>query len=120
MLLKPCLREDLTFRLSGGEIHAVWDVITPRQVAAVMEEKLNIPVSFGPNGGVSHATFYKFLDTNGRSMEEMWHNMKFFYEHSNCRGDPRDARKLIAAEGYTLSSLEDILKEFQAAEVLKA
>ena len=96
------------------------DVITPRQVAAIMEEKLNIPISFGPDGGVSHAAFSKYLDTNGHEMEEIWLNLKFFYEYSNCRGDPRDARKLIAAEGYTLSSLEDILKEYHAAGVLKA
>ena len=96
------------------------DVITPRQIAATMEEKLNIPISFGPDGGVSHAAFSKYLDTNGHEMEEIWLNLKFFYEYSNCRGDPRDARKLIAAEGYTLSSLEDILKEYHAAGVLKA
>ena len=120
MLFEPRLREVLTFRLSGGEIYAILDVITPRQIATIMEENLKIPTSFGPEGGVSHASFYKYLDTNGHEMEEIWLNLKFFYEHSNCRGDPRDARKLIAAEGYSLSSTEDILKEYKAAGVLKA
>jgi hypothetical protein len=99
-------------------MHAVTDVITPRQVAAIVEEKYNIPISFGPNGGVSYATFLKFLDTNGNAMEEMWHNMKFFYDHSTCRGDPRDARKLIASQGMTLTSLEEILKELHSAGAL--
>jgi len=102
----------------GGEIHAVADVISPRQVAAILEGKCNIPISLGPNGGVSLATFYKFLDTNGHQMEEIWSNMKYFYEHSTCRGDPRDAQKLISAEGLTLTGLEDILKEFHAAGAL--
>jgi len=41
--------------------------------------------------------------------------MKYFYEYSTCRGDPRDAQMLVASEGLTLTSLEDILKEFHAA-----
>lgn len=98
-------------------MNVVWDVITPRQVAAVMEEKFNIPISFGPNGGVSYAAFDKSLEANGASMEEMWRNMKYFYDYSTCRGDPRDARKLLASEGMTLNSLEDILKEIHAAGV---
>jgi hypothetical protein len=80
-----------------------------------VEEKFNIPVSFGPDGGVSLNDFYKYLDTNGHQMEELWHNIKFFYEYSNCRGDPRDARRLIASEGLTLHGLEDGLKELHAA-----
>jgi hypothetical protein len=96
-------------------VHAVTDVITPRQVAAIMESKFGIPISFGPNGGVSLATFYKFLDTNGHQLEELWLNMKFFYEYSTCRGDPRDAHKLLASEGLALASLEGILKEFHTA-----
>lgn len=103
---------------SGGEIHAIGDVITPRQVAAVLEKKYNIPISLGPNGGISLTTFYKYLDTNGHQMEELWLNMKYFYEYSTCRGDPKDAHRLIAAEGLTLASLEDILKEVHAAGAL--
>jgi len=107
--------EMLTFLGSGGEIHAVVDVISPRQVATILEQKYNIPISVGANGGVSLAEFYKFLDTNGHQMEAMWRIMKYFYEYSTCRGDPRDAHKLIASEGLTLTSLEDILKELHAA-----
>ena len=115
MLSNPFLPEILASPLSGGRIDAVLDVITPRQVAAIMEEKFNIPIAYGPNGTISHATFDKFLEVNGNEMEELWLNMKFFYQHSDCRGDPRDARKLIASEGLTLTSLEDGLKELHAA-----
>lgn len=112
---KPLLREVLTFWLSGGRIDAIADVVTPRQVAAIMEEKFSIPIAYGPNGTISHATFEKFLEVNGTQMEELWHNMKFFYRHSDCRGDPRDAHKLIVSEGFTLASVEDGLKELHAA-----
>lgn len=98
-------------------MNVIWDVITPRQVAAVMEEKFNIPISFGPNGGVSYTTFNRFLEDNGTEMEELWRNMKYFYDYSTCRGDPRDARKLLASEGMTMTSLEEVLKEFHAAGV---
>ena len=80
-----------------------------------MEEKFNIPIAYGPNGTISRATFEKYLETNGTQMEELWLNMKFFYQHSDCRGDPRDARKLLASEGFTLTSVEDGLKELHAA-----
>ena len=80
-----------------------------------MEEKLNIPIAYGTNGTISRATFDKFLEVNGNQMEEFWHNMKFFYQYSDCRGDPRDARKLIASEGLTLTSVEDGLRELHAA-----
>ena len=100
----------------GGEIHAVVDIISPRQVAAIVEEKYDIPISFGPDGGVSIATFYKFQDSiNGDQMEAIWLVVKYFIEHSTCRGDPREAHRLLASEGLTLTSLEDILKEFHAA-----
>ena len=94
---------------------AVVDVITPRQVATIMEEKLNIPIAYGPSGTISRTTFDTYLEVNGNQNEEFWHNMKFFYQHSDCRGDPRDARKLIASEGLTLASVEDGLKELNAA-----
>jgi len=103
----------------GGKILAAVDVISPRGVAAIVEKKYNIPVSLGPNGGVSLAAFYKFLDTHGNQMEEIWRNMKYFYEYSNCRGDPKDANRLISSEGLTLTSLEDILEELHAAGALK-
>jgi hypothetical protein len=89
-------------------------VITPRRVAAIMEEKFNIPISLGPNGGLSYADFNN-LKTDGTQMEDMWRSLKYFYEYSICRGDPRDARKLLASEGMTLTSLEDGLKELHAA-----
>ena len=85
-----------------------------------MEEKLHIPIAYGPNGTISRATFDKFLEVNGNQLEEFWHNMKFFYQHSDCRGDPRDARKLIASEGLALTSLEDGLRELQAAGAFNA
>jgi hypothetical protein len=110
----PCLREILTFRVPGERIDAIMDVITPRQVAAIMEEKFNIPISFGPNGGLNYATFAD-MKTEGTQVEEMWRNMKYLYEYSNCRGDPRDARKLLASKKLTFTSLEDGLKELHAA-----
>jgi len=99
----------------GGEIHAVVDVISPRQIAAIMEKEFNIPISFGPNGGVSLAAFGKFLDTNGHQLEDLWRNLKFFTECSTCRGDPRDACKLITSKGLALINVEDFLKELHGA-----
>lgn len=96
-------------------MQAVADVLTPRQVAAAMEKQYNIPISFGPNGGISLSAFYKSEDAFKGPMEDLWLNMKFFYEYSTCRGDPRDAQKLIAAEGLTLASLEDVSKDLHAA-----
>jgi hypothetical protein len=110
----PCLREILIFWVTGKRIDAIMDVITPRQVAAIMEEKFNIPISFGPTGGLNYATFAD-MKTEGTQLEEMWRNMKYFYDYSNCRGDPRDARKLVASAEMTLTSLEDGLKELHAA-----
>jgi len=81
-----------------------------------MEDSFNIPISFGPNGGLNYATFND-MNMKGNQMEEFWLNLKFFYDYSNCRGDPRDAHKLLASEGMTLTSLVDGLKDLHAAGV---
>lgn len=62
---------------TGNKIVAFTEVITPRQIAATLGKVLNIKVCIEET---SLKQFDESKEANDGQLEELWYNMKFFYD----------------------------------------